>query len=184
MNLPLNTNLTGKVAVVTGAAGTLCSVFSKALAASGAKVALLGRTYANVQKLADEITAEGGTAKAYECNVLDKGGNLVLQVVVAQKHAVGPECGRVDYVAACGGIGALQVKQRLRVRKNPAFRADARRHPGSAEHTARRAVEQADGAAPCGKFSSCHRVRLPPIPCRWDRGRSDWHSRHTVFRLG
>ena len=72
MNLPLNTNLTGKVAVVTGAAGTLCSVFSKALATSGAKVALLGRTYANVQKLADEITAEGGTAKAYECNVLDK----------------------------------------------------------------------------------------------------------------
>ena len=72
MNLPLNTDLTGKVAVITGAAGTLCSVFSKALAASGAKVALLGRTYANVQKLADEITAEGGIAKAYECNVLDK----------------------------------------------------------------------------------------------------------------
>ena len=72
MNLPLNTNLTGKVAVVTGAAGTLCSVFSRALAASGAKVALLGRTYANVQKLADEIAAEGGTAKAYECNVPDK----------------------------------------------------------------------------------------------------------------
>lgn len=72
MNLPLNTDLTGKVAVITGAAGTLCSVFSRALAASGAKVALLGRTYANVQKLADEITAEGGTAKAYECNVLDK----------------------------------------------------------------------------------------------------------------
>ena len=72
MNLPLNTDLTGKVAVITGAAGTLCSVFSKALAASGAKVALLGRTYANVQKLAGEITAAGGIAKAYECNVLDK----------------------------------------------------------------------------------------------------------------
>lgn len=72
MNLPLNTDLTGKVAVVTGAAGALCSVFSKALTASGAKVALLGRTYTNVRKLAEEITAEGGTAKAYECNVLDK----------------------------------------------------------------------------------------------------------------
>ena len=72
MNLPLNTDLTGKVAVVTGAAGALCCVFSKALAASGAKVALLGRTYTNVRKLAEEITAEGGTAKAYECNVLDK----------------------------------------------------------------------------------------------------------------
>ena len=31
MNLPLNTDLTGKVAVVTGAAGTLCSVFSKSV---------------------------------------------------------------------------------------------------------------------------------------------------------
>ena len=72
MNLPLNTNLNGKVAVVTGAAGYLCSTFSKALAASGAKVALLGRTFANVQHLAEEIAAEGGVAKAYECNVLDK----------------------------------------------------------------------------------------------------------------
>ena len=72
MELPFETDLTGKVAVVTGAAGALCSVFSRALAACGAKVALLGRTYANVQKLAGEITAAGGIAKAYECNVLDK----------------------------------------------------------------------------------------------------------------
>lgn len=72
MNLPLKTDLTGKVAVVTGAGGYLCSAFSKALAASGAKVALLGRTFANVQRVADEINAAGGIAKAYECNVLDK----------------------------------------------------------------------------------------------------------------
>ena len=39
----LNTDLTGKVAVVTGASGTLCSIFAKALARAGAKVALLGR---------------------------------------------------------------------------------------------------------------------------------------------
>lgn len=62
---------TGKVAVVTGAGGVLCSVLSKALAKQGAKVALLGRTFAHVQRVADEITAEGGTAKAYECDVLD-----------------------------------------------------------------------------------------------------------------
>ena len=37
----LNTDLTGKVAVVTGASGTLCSIFAKALARAGAKVALL-----------------------------------------------------------------------------------------------------------------------------------------------
>ena len=44
MNLPLNTDLTGKVAVITGSAGTLCIVFSRALAASGVKRALMGRT--------------------------------------------------------------------------------------------------------------------------------------------
>lgn len=72
MKLPLNTNLEGKVAVVTGAGGYLCSAFSKALAASGAKVVLLGRTFANVQRVADEINTAGGIAQAYECDVLDK----------------------------------------------------------------------------------------------------------------
>ena len=37
----LNTDLTGKVAVVTGAGGVLCSNFAKILARAGAKVALL-----------------------------------------------------------------------------------------------------------------------------------------------
>ena len=37
----LNTDLSGKVAVVTGAGGVLCGAFSKTLARAGAKVALL-----------------------------------------------------------------------------------------------------------------------------------------------
>ena len=68
----LNTDLTGKVAVVTGAGGVLCSEFAKVLARAGAKVALLNRTESKAQKFADEIAAEGGVAKAYGCNVLDK----------------------------------------------------------------------------------------------------------------
>lgn len=57
----LNTDLTGKVAVVTGASGTLCSIFAKALARAGAKVALLGRNMDKLKELADEIEAEDGT---------------------------------------------------------------------------------------------------------------------------
>lgn len=68
----LNTDLTGKVAVVTGAGGVLCSAFSKTLARAGAKVALLDLNYDAAKQFADEITAEGGIAKAYRCNVLDK----------------------------------------------------------------------------------------------------------------
>ncbi len=68
----LDTNLSGKVAVVTGAGGILCGAFSKTLARAGAKVALLDLNDAAAQAVADEITAEGGIAKAYKCNVLDK----------------------------------------------------------------------------------------------------------------
>ena len=68
----LNTDLTGKVAVVTGAGGVLCSAFAKVLARAGAKVALLDLNYDAADRFAQEIVAEGGVAKAYKCNVLDK----------------------------------------------------------------------------------------------------------------
>lgn len=68
----LNTDLSGKVAVVTGAGGVLCSAFAKTLARAGAKVALLDLNLEAAQKYAEEIIAEGGAAKAYKCNVLDK----------------------------------------------------------------------------------------------------------------
>ena len=68
----LNTNLEGKVAVVTGAGGVLCSYFAKVLARAGAKVALLDLNEEAAKAYADEITAEGGIAKAYACNVLEK----------------------------------------------------------------------------------------------------------------
>ena len=68
----LNTDLSGKTAVVTGAGGILCSAFAKTLARAGAKVALLDLNYEAAKSYADEIIAEGGAAKAYECNVLNK----------------------------------------------------------------------------------------------------------------
>lgn len=72
MKLPLNTDLTGKVAVVTGAGGVLCSMFSKPLAAAGAKVAVLDLNEAAAEKVAEGIRQEGGQARAYRCNVLEK----------------------------------------------------------------------------------------------------------------
>ena len=68
----INTDLSGKVAVVTGAGGVLCSYFAQVLARAGAKVALLDLNEEAAQQYADEIVKEGGVAKAYKCNVLDK----------------------------------------------------------------------------------------------------------------
>ena len=68
----LNTDLTGKVAVVTGAGGVLCSHMAKVLARAGAKVALVNRSDAAIIQYAKEIEEEGGIARAYKGNVLDR----------------------------------------------------------------------------------------------------------------
>ena len=84
----LNTDLSGKVAVVTGAGGVLCSYFAKVLARAGAKVALLDLNEAAARTYAEEIVAEGGVAKAYACNVLDKA--ICLSVAEQVKADLGP----------------------------------------------------------------------------------------------
>ncbi len=72
MSLPFGTDLTGKVAVVTGAGGVLCGMFAATLAEAGAKVAVLDLNEEAAQKVAGGITAAGHTAKAYKTNVLEK----------------------------------------------------------------------------------------------------------------
>ena len=93
----LNTDLTGKVAVVTGAGGVLCSYFAKVLARAGAKVALLDLNEAAAKAFADEIVAEGGVAKAYACNVLDK------DICYAVADAVEADLGKCDILVNGAG---------------------------------------------------------------------------------
>lgn len=69
---PINTDLTNKVAVVTGAGGVICSMLAKSLATAGAKVALLDLNEEAAKKYAEEIVKDGGIAKGYKANVLDK----------------------------------------------------------------------------------------------------------------
>ena len=71
MQVPFKINLENKVAVVTGGGGILCAVFAKALAACGAKVAVLDLKKEAADSVADEINKNGGTAVGVEANVLD-----------------------------------------------------------------------------------------------------------------
>ncbi|MBQ9862020.1 MAG: SDR family oxidoreductase [Clostridia bacterium] len=93
----LNTNLTGKVAVVTGAGGVLCSAFAKTLARAGAKVALLDINLEAAQAFSNEIVAEGGIAKAFSCNVLDK------DICYAVADEVEKEFGKCDILVNGAG---------------------------------------------------------------------------------
>ena len=72
MNLPFQIDLSGKVAVITGGSGVLCSAMAKALAACGAATAILARGLARAQAVADEIAASGGRALAVSCDATDK----------------------------------------------------------------------------------------------------------------
>ncbi len=72
MNLPINVDLNGKVAVITGAGGVLCSDFAKAIAKCGAKVALLDINLEVAEGFAKEINSDGGTAIAVKANCLEK----------------------------------------------------------------------------------------------------------------
>lgn len=66
------TDLTGKVAVVTGAGGVLCGMFAHTLAKAGARVAVLDLNEEAAKAVAEDIVKSGFTAKAYKANVLDK----------------------------------------------------------------------------------------------------------------
>ena len=72
MGLSFGTDLTGKVADVTGAGGVLCGMFAKTLAEAGAKVAVLDLNEEAAGRVAEDIVAAGHTAKAYKANVLER----------------------------------------------------------------------------------------------------------------
>ena len=71
LELPLNTDFTHKVVVVTGAGGVLCGTMARAFAQAGAKVAALDLNQEAVEKLAEEVQAEGFILRGYRANVLE-----------------------------------------------------------------------------------------------------------------
>ena len=71
LELPLKTDFTGKVVVVTGAGGVLCGDMARAFAQAGAKVAALDLNEDKVKKLAEELKNEGFVCEGYAANVLE-----------------------------------------------------------------------------------------------------------------
>lgn len=93
-----------KVAVVTGAAGTICSEVAKDLASLGITVVLVGRTLEKLQKVEEQIVANGGKAVAMSCDVTDKASTEELAAKVTQKF------GKCDYlVNGAGGNNSKAV---------------------------------------------------------------------------
>jgi NAD(P)-dependent dehydrogenase (short-subunit alcohol dehydrogenase family) len=66
-------DLTGEVAVVAGGTGVLGGALAEGLAQAGAKVAVLGRNVERGEARAEAINKQGGTARFFMVNALDRG---------------------------------------------------------------------------------------------------------------
>jgi 3-oxoacyl-[acyl-carrier protein] reductase len=81
-------DLTGRVALVTGASSGLGVQFARALADNGAAVALVARRADRLAALRDEIEARGGRAVAIEADATDRAA--MLRAFDAAEAALGP----------------------------------------------------------------------------------------------
>ena len=89
MKLPFNVDLSGKVAVVTGAGGVLMREFASALATCGAKVALIDINKSAVEEVASSI---GENALPIVADCMSK------QSLILAKEKVNAKGGKVNFL--------------------------------------------------------------------------------------
>ena len=107
MDVPFKIDLSGQVAVVTGGTGVIGGMYACALAACGAKVAVLGRSRENGEKVVAEIAADGGEAMAVSANVLDR------ESLISARAEILAHYGHLNILVNCAGgaVKAAQVPQ-------------------------------------------------------------------------
>jgi len=81
-------NLSGKTVVVTGGGGGIGGATSRRFAEEGAKVAVFDMNLEAAQKVATDIEAAGGVAKAFKCDITDRAA--VDAAVASAESLLGP----------------------------------------------------------------------------------------------
>lgn len=102
-------DLTGEVALVTGASSGLGARFAQVLAANGARVALVARRKDRLDALCGRIASDGGTAIAVEADVLDRAA--MLRAFDRTQAAFGTATILVNNAGAAQGVRALDMTE-------------------------------------------------------------------------
>ncbi|KAJ3339031.1 hypothetical protein HDU93_008782 [Gonapodya sp. JEL0774] len=102
-------DLTGRVALVTGASAGLGVRFAKVLAAQGAKVGLAARRLDKLESVCNEIRAAGGTAIPIQMDAMDA------KAMIAAVEATEKAFGTVDILVNNAGIPDAQRAHKMSI---------------------------------------------------------------------
>jgi NAD(P)-dependent dehydrogenase (short-subunit alcohol dehydrogenase family) len=100
-------DLSGRIAIVTGASRGLGRAIAVGLAQAGATVVVAARDLAALEEVRDEVEAAGGHAMAVELDITDRASVETMVQQVVEAH------GRIDILVNNAGI--LQIKPYIEV---------------------------------------------------------------------
>jgi len=142
-----NMDLSGRVALVTGASSGLGAQFARTLSAAGAAVILAGRRVEKLKELRARIDGEGGDAHVFELDVTNQDS-----IKSAVAHAE-TEVGSIDILINNSGVSTTQRLQDV-TESDFDFMFDTNTKGAFfvAQEVGKRMLARAQGAAP-GSFT-------------------------------
>ena len=152
MSYPID--LSGRVALVTGASSGLGAQFARVLAKAGAGVALAGRRVERLKSLRAEIEAEGGDAHVVPLDVTDHDG---IRSAVAHTET---EMGTIDILINNSGVATTQKLTEVTPDDfDYVFDVNTRGAFFVAQEVGKRMIARSKGAAP-GTFTGGRIVNI------------------------
>ena len=149
-----NIDLSGRVALVTGASSGLGEQFAKTLAKAGAGVVLAGRRVERLKALRAEIQAEGGDAHVVTLDVTDRDS---IRAAVAHAET---EMGTIDILVNNSGVGTTQLLTEVTEDDfDHVFDTNTRGAFFVAQEVGKRMIARSKGAAP-GTFTGGRIVNI------------------------
>ena len=140
-------DLSGRVALVTGASSGLGAQFARTLSKAGAGVVLAGRRVDKLKELRTEIEAEGGSAHVVQMDVTDKDS-----IAAAVAHAE-TEFGTIDILVNNSGVSATsRIQDVTEDDYDFVMNTNVRGAFFVAQEVGKRMLARAKGAAP-GSFT-------------------------------
>jgi len=140
-------DLSGRVALVTGASSGLGTQFARTLAKAGAGVVLAGRRVEKLKELRTEIEADGGSAHVVQMDVTDKDS-----IAAAVAHAE-TEFGTIDILVNNSGVSATcRIQDVTEQDYDFVMNTNVRGAFFVAQEVGKRMLARAKGAAP-GSFT-------------------------------